>query len=168
MGNGKTGVVKTEDIERLLELFKQSDWDEMHLQVAGLDIFVSNDPNARPPAASDANEPSGEVPARSYRREPGAGAPARDVSSADRVPDGMVAVRAPNLGTFYRAPRPGAPPYVEIGRGVERETEICLIEVMKLFTAVPAGVAGVVREIRVDDGQMVESGQVLAVIEPTA
>ena len=58
-------------------------------------------------------------------------------------------VRAPNLGTFYRAPKPGAAPYVAIGQKVEAETEVCLIEVMKLFTSVCAGVAGTVREVLV-------------------
>ena len=47
-------------------------------------------------------------------------------------------MRAPNLGTFYRAPKPGAPPYVAVGQRVEAATEVCLIEVMKLFTSVRA------------------------------
>ena len=52
-------------------------------------------------------------------------------------------MRAPNLGTFYRAPKPGAPPYVSVGQRVEPTTELCLIEVMKLFTSVAAGVTGI-------------------------
>ena len=80
----------------------------------------------------------------------------------------MIGITAPNLGTFYRAPKPGAPPYVEVGQAVEPGTEVCLIEVMKLFTPVSAGTAGVVREICIEDGQMVEFGQLLVIIEPGA
>jgi biotin carboxyl carrier protein len=75
-------------------------------------------------------------------------------------------IRAPNLGTFYRAPKPGAPPYVEVGQRVEPDSEVCLIEVMKLFAPVRAGLAGVVREIRARDGEMVEFDQALIVVEP--
>jgi acetyl-CoA carboxylase biotin carboxyl carrier protein len=80
--------------------------------------------------------------------------------------DGLVAIRAPNLGTFYRAPKPGAPPYVEVGQTINEDTEICLIEVMKLFAPVAAGVRGVVREVLVKDGQMVEFDAPLMLIEP--
>ena len=61
------------------------------------------------------------------------------------------AVRAPNLGTFYRSPKPGAPPYVQVGQRVEPSTEVCIIEVMKLFTSVHAGFRGVVRQVLVED-----------------
>ena len=80
----------------------------------------------------------------------------------------MVVVRAPNLGTFYRAPKPGAPPYVAVGQRVEAATEVCLIEVMKLFTSVRAGVAGTVREMLVEDAELVEFDQPLFLIEPLA
>ena len=92
-----------------------------------------------------------------------------DVSSGvttSSAPAGCIAVKAPNLGTFYRAPKPGAASYVELGQSVTAEMEICLIEVMKLFTSVRAGTAGVIREICVDDAEMVEYGQTLFYIEP--
>ncbi len=76
-------------------------------------------------------------------------------------------VRAPNLGTFYRAPKPGAPPYVSLGQWVEAETELCLIEVMKLFTSVQSGVRGTVKQILAEDSQLVEFGQPLFVIDPS-
>ncbi len=147
-----------EDIENLVELFNQSDWEEMHLKIEGLELFLSNDPEARGPraVASMAAASAGDTP---VERE----APAPVV-----IPEGMAAVRAPNLGTFYRAPKPGSPPYVEVGQAVDEDTEICLIEVMKLFTTVRAGIAGVVREICVNDAQMVEFDQPLVIIEPSA
>ena len=74
-------------------------------------------------------------------------------------------MNAPLLGTFYRAPKPGAPPFVELGARVEPETVIGIIEVMKLMNAVRAGVRGVVREIRARDGTLVEYGETLLLID---
>ena len=75
-------------------------------------------------------------------------------------------VTASNLGTFYRSPKPGAAPFVDVGQRVEADTEICLLEVMKLFTSVKAGIAGTVRQISATDAELVEGGQVLFYIEP--
>jgi acetyl-CoA carboxylase biotin carboxyl carrier protein len=83
------------------------------------------------------------------------------------VPASWLAVTAPNLGTFYRAPKPGTPPFVEIGQAVEADTDICLIEVMKLFTTLKAGRKGIVRRACVKDATMVEFGATLFYIEPT-
>lgn len=77
------------------------------------------------------------------------------------MPQGAIIVSAPNLGTFYRAPKPGAANYVEVGSKVNAGDELCLIEVMKLFTAVRAEAAGTVHSVLVEDGAMVEGGQPL-------
>jgi len=158
-----------EDIENLIALFNQSDWQEMHLKTAGLEVFLSNNTNAIAPNAA-VNAPvalSATTPALSADPAPTAVATSHDAPSV-QVPDGMVAVLAPNLGTFYRAPKPGSPAYVEIGQTVTADSEVCLIEVMKLFTPVKAGINGVVREVRVADGAMVEYEQLLVIIEPVA
>lgn len=81
------------------------------------------------------------------------------------APEGHVFIRAANLGTFYRAPKPGAPPYVSVGDEVSPETEVCLIEVMKLFTPLYARTKGVVREILVSDSALVEFDQPLFLVE---
>jgi len=78
----------------------------------------------------------------------------------------LVAVRSPMLGTYYRAPAPGEPPYVEPGDVVDTDTVIGLIDVMKLFTQIPAGVAGRVVEIVARDAVLVEYGQPLVLIGP--
>ena len=70
-------------------------------------------------------------------------------------------VRAPMVGTFYRAPEPTAPPFVEVGTRVKPETIICIIEVMKLMNSIPAGVAGVVTQVFVGNAEPVEFGQPL-------
>ena len=70
-------------------------------------------------------------------------------------------VPAPMLGTFYRAPKPGEPPFVEVGAPVEADTIIGIIEVMKLMNTVRAGVRGIVAEIPARDGALVEYGETL-------
>jgi acetyl-CoA carboxylase biotin carboxyl carrier protein len=109
----------------------------------------------------------------SLRRANGAAAP----RTAMEVPEkneavqqsfapGMHLVRAPMVGTFYRASAPGAAPYVEVGQQVEPGGTLCIIEVMKLMNSIETGVRGVVREILVENACAVEHGQVLMVIEP--
>jgi biotin carboxyl carrier protein len=75
-------------------------------------------------------------------------------------------VTAPNLGAFCRAPAPGAAPYVAVGQVVAPQDQVGLLEVMKLYTPVRAGVAGVVREICIADGELVEFGQRLLLVAP--
>lgn len=172
MANNDTRNVTIDDIENLIEVFKQSGWDELHLQAEGLELFLSNDPQARPPGAAVAAAAVAPVPVAAPAAAAAVAAPAVIAGPAAApsghapVPDGHVAIRAPNLGTFYRAPKPGAPPYVEIGQAIEVTTEVCMIEVMKLFAPVQGGVKGVVREIRARDGQMVEFDEVLIVVDP--
>jgi acetyl-CoA carboxylase biotin carboxyl carrier protein len=80
--------------------------------------------------------------------------------------EGLVAVRPPLLGTFYRAPQPGAPPFVEEGAVVEEETVVGIVETMKMMTPVHAGVRGTVVEFRTGNGEFADSDAVLLVVEP--
>ena len=75
--------------------------------------------------------------------------------------EGLRAVRAPLPGTFYRAPMPGAPPFVEVGRRVEPDTVVGIVETMKLMNSVAAGAAGTVAEIPVGNAEFAERGAVL-------
>jgi acetyl-CoA carboxylase biotin carboxyl carrier protein len=78
----------------------------------------------------------------------------------------LAEVRAPLLGTFYRAPRPGAPPFVNVGSTVGPGTVVCIIETMKLMNSVTAGVSGTVAEILLANAQFAEQGTVLMRISP--
>ena len=80
--------------------------------------------------------------------------------------DGLVAVVAPLPGTFYRAPRPGAPPFVEVGDAVGADTVIAIIETMKLMNSVPAGAPGRVARFLVENGEFAPLGATLLLIEP--
>ncbi len=96
---------------------------------------------------------------------PAAGAaPAEAAASATR----LVEVKSPMVGTFYRAPEPGAEPYVKPGNRVAVGQTLCIIEAMKIMNELESEVAGVVREVLVEDAQPVEFGQVLFRVEPNA
>jgi acetyl-CoA carboxylase biotin carboxyl carrier protein len=92
-------------------------------------------------------------------QEPGSRAP----GAQER--DGLRAVRAPLPGTFYRAPMPGAPPFVELGRRVEPDTVVGIVETMKLMNSVPAGVGGTVAEIPLANAAFAERDAVLMWIQ---
>lgn len=160
---------KFKDVEALIRLFDQSGWHELKLEIEGLSLTLSNDPNAgeRSLAARTAVAPA---PGAAHAAAPVAQRPLQmqHAAPAEAVPDGLVAVRAPNLGTFYRAPKPGAAPYVEVGQSVQPNTEVCLIEVMKLFTPVKAGLSGRIVRVCVEDGKMVEYDVPLFYVEPAA
>ena len=90
----------------------------------------------------------------------------KSTAEAERRDDGLVDIPAPIVGTFYRAPKPGAPPFVDIGSRVEGTTVIAIIEVMKLMNSIPAGKAGEIAEICVEDAEFVERGRTLMRIKP--
>ncbi len=159
-------TVEHKDIEALIRLFEKSDWDELRLEIDGLQLVLSNDPEAPSVRVSDPDARPAPAP-RKEPKQPRAAAKPDGSGAANAVPDGLVTITAPNLGTFYRAPKPGAPPYIEVGQTVEEGTDVCLIEVMKLFTSVKAGVCGKVVEICVEDGEMVEFGAALFYVEGT-
>ncbi|MGB2816913.1 MAG: acetyl-CoA carboxylase biotin carboxyl carrier protein [Burkholderiaceae bacterium] len=96
-----------------------------------------------------------------------AGAPpasAAPAPAATPEPTGHV-VKSPMVGTFYRSPSPGAPSFIELGQVVKPGDTLCIIEAMKLLNEIEAEVGGTVKEILVDNGQPVEYGQPLFIID---
>lgn len=154
-----------------LRLIEESDYDEVKLETDNFRLHVrksgvpaqldSASSSARPAAPPPAQPPGNVVPP-----------PQSGSSSAKReeavIPLGMVAIRAPMIGTFYRAPAPHLPPFIEVGASVKPEDTVCLVEVMKLFNTIKAGIAGKVVEILAQNAATVERDQVLMLIEPRA
>lgn len=159
------------DLERLIEDFERSDLRELHARHGDLEIYLSRDGDAagldrphvsvsRKPAAKPAAQ-AAPPPAQSPAVPPSESAKGAEAD----LPEGADVVRAPYLGTFYRSPKPGAPAYVEVGSLVQADSELCLVEVMKLFTAVRAGVAGTITQVLAADGDLVSADQPLFVIK---
>lgn len=169
---GQWGVIVSNltprDIEAIVELFQSGDWNELELRYGESELFLSKRAGDRPSWESHA--PQQTPPSRPVLGvDPGAVPNSSPVPvaalAAPPTPPGHVVIEAPSLGSFYRAAKPGAPPFVEIGAEVTPETELCLIEVMKLFTTLRAGVSGKVTKILVADGAMIERGQPLFIID---
>jgi acetyl-CoA carboxylase biotin carboxyl carrier protein len=76
-------------------------------------------------------------------------------------------IESPMVGTYYASPSPDSPPFVTVGSSIRPETTVCVIEAMKVFTDIPAGVSGTVTEILVKNGQPVEFGQPLLRVRPS-
>jgi acetyl-CoA carboxylase biotin carboxyl carrier protein len=88
------------------------------------------------------------------------GAPAPDENA------GLVPIKAEMVGTFYASPKPGEKPFVNVGSEVDEDTEVCLIEAMKNYFAVKAGVSGTIARVLVQDGQTVQFDQPLFLVRP--
>ncbi|MCO5100537.1 MAG: hypothetical protein M9885_06525 [Burkholderiaceae bacterium] len=116
-------------------------------------------------AADDSSAPGAPRRAK-VAAAPEAGAACEPAGAAGDLRHGLHEVRPPMLGTFYRAPKPGAAPFVEIGSTVRPDTVVCIIETMKLMNSVCAGVAGEVVEICLDDAQFADESAVLLRIRP--
>ncbi len=152
----------TEDeVLEILKLIEESSFDFLRVEIGDLKLTVSKggyvpDPSDETPAP--AQETGDSVPAAEPPSPP---ARVRE-DLAGR--EGLVPVTAPMVGTFYAAPDPESPPFVEQGARVEDDTTVGLIEVMKVFTAVRAGARGVIGEALVANAQFVEYGQELFLI----
>jgi acetyl-CoA carboxylase biotin carboxyl carrier protein len=137
-----------DDVREILRLIDESDTEELRVEVDGLSLYVR-----RGGAARDEGDTT--VAALTAR-------PADEPSRAD----GRQLIVAPMLGVFYRAPAPGATPFVDVGTRVDVGTVVCLIEVMKMMNAVPAGLAGTIVEVCVENAEVVEYGAPLFRVEP--
>lgn len=161
-----------DDVLHILKLIDESKFDYFQLEVGELKITVSK---GEPIPIAGVSQPAAVIPAPTAApasaaapkpatvAAPSAAAPTPKVAV---IPDGMTAITAPLLGTFYVAPEPGAPPFVKVGQQVTEDTTCGLIEVMKVFNSVRAGVKGTIVEAVVQNGQFVEFGQTLFIVKP--
>ncbi|GAB4273111.1 MAG: hypothetical protein Kow0013_26920 [Pararhodobacter sp.] len=150
------------DIDDILRLIDGSDFDELKLEMGDLKLELRRRGAGASGRAGTPPAPAAQAPVAA----PGPEAPAAAVA-APVVASGVGAeVPAPLLGTFYRAPKPGAAPFVQVGDKVAADTVIGIIEVMKLMNSVPAGIAGTVTEICAENGQLVDYGETLIRIQP--
>jgi acetyl-CoA carboxylase biotin carboxyl carrier protein len=138
------------EVAELMRLVEQSGFDELTLEMDGIRLSLRR---GAPPASSPAAPESSTV----LKHAPSPPAENLPATADPNVHE----INAPLFGTFYRAPKPGAAPYVEVGVQVEEDTVVAIIEVMKLMNTVRAGVRGTVTEILVTDGQLAEYGRTL-------
>ena len=146
-------------IKKLIELLEESDLAEIEVREGEESVRISrtmNQPTQTfistmpPPAAAATPAPSE--------------ASIQGTDSGMAMPPGHT-VTAPMVGTFYRAPAPGATPFVEIGQHVTAGDSLCIIEAMKMLNQIESDKSGVIKAILVENGQPVEYGEPLFIIE---
>jgi acetyl-CoA carboxylase biotin carboxyl carrier protein len=157
--------VSLDDIKSIIKLVRDADnVAEFTLKYGDLEISLSRESKSGPSAAPSAAMPAA-APVAATRSEPPKPPAAENVTPASGPAPAPAAdevvITAPMVGTFYRSPKPGEPPFVEVGRSVEKDSVVCIIEIMKLMNSLEAGVAGTVTRILVEDAQAVEYGQPL-------
>jgi acetyl-CoA carboxylase biotin carboxyl carrier protein len=148
------------DVAEIMRLVEQSGFDSLTLEMDGIKLSLRRGGTAE--GAVDLKSEVSAETAPGPAQAPTVKAAPPVVTAAPAVADpNLHEVTAPLLGTFYRSPKPGAPPFVEVGTQVEEETIVAIIEVMKLMNTVRAGVSGIVTEILVADGALAEYGETL-------
>ncbi|HVO88107.1 MAG TPA: acetyl-CoA carboxylase biotin carboxyl carrier protein [Casimicrobiaceae bacterium] len=166
-----------DDLLRIVELIKTSEqFSEFRLKIGEIEVELRRRGAGAPVPAAAAHAPAAAVPAAkdpmpsavTQAAPTPAAAPAHAAAARARaeLPEGAIVIRAPMVGTFYRAPEPGARPFVSVGQVVDPDTTVCIIEVMKLMNSIPAGAHGVVTHVFVDDAAPVEAGQALIALNP--
>jgi len=152
-----------EDVGDILSLLDTLPFDEVDLETADLRVAFRRVEGSGWTQESQILREPNVVQAQSAEA---AGTATREQAVAADGRDGLIEVRAPLPGTFYRAPKPGAPPYVDVGSRVEEDTVVGLIETMKLFNAIHANARGTVVEFLVNDAQSAQRNGPLLLIEP--
>lgn len=155
--------IDLEELASLIELLKEADFSEFRYERGDTRLLVRRGELGSADAFDDR-------PRQAIARPPAVtravAAPA--TSACPIVPEGAVTVTAPLLGTFYRRPKPGEAPFVQVGDRVESDTVLCIVEVMKLMNSVHAGQTGTLVAVHADDGELVEFGASLFSILPDA
>jgi acetyl-CoA carboxylase biotin carboxyl carrier protein len=154
-----------DEIAEIIKLIDSSSCDELVVETGDIKLVVRRN-GASAGAAAEYVERGSAPVAVSAAAPRKARAAAPKVAAADAAA-GQIEVAAPMVGTFYRAPSPEAKAFVDVGDVVGVGDPLCLIEVMKLFTTINAEVAGRIVQIGAENGELVEYGRTLFVIEPS-
>ncbi len=150
-------TLTAKDVAEIMRLLEQSSFDNLSLEIDGVKLNLQRG-SVVPVRQSAASAPSVESQPQPVKPAPPKVKPPSE--------PGLAEVASPLLGIFYRAPKPGEPPFVEVGSKVEEDTVIGIIEVMKLMNSVRAGVKGEVVEILAENAALVEYDEILLRLRP--
>ena len=154
-------------VKKLIELLEESGISEIEITEGEDAVRISRYPSSAPPTTTVVQAPATSAPAPVPAAPPapaGAAAEAQPGPPPPPPPDGYT-VTAPMVGTYYASPAPGAKPFVQVGSQVEVGDTLCIIEAMKMMNQIESDKAGRVVSVLVDNGEPVEFGQPLFIIE---
>lgn len=159
--------ITQDDVLEILKMVEESEFDELHLEIGELKLVVNKSRAKNAVAFRPASRDEQTLQSESIEKpETVTKEEKPDVTSGPGQDDtGLVAIKSPMLGTFYASPKPGAPPFVKVGQKIKEDDTVCIIEVMKLFSTVKAGVRGRIARILAENTQMVEYNQPLFLVE---
>lgn len=155
-------TLTAKDVAEIMRLLDDSSFDSLALEMDGVKLNLQR--RSSLPVREQSVAPP---PKPAAEPQPHASQPTVRTAKPPSEP-GLAEVPSPLLGIFYRAPKPGEPPFVEVGDNVEAETVVGIIEVMKLMNTVRAGVRGKMTEILAENGALVEYGEILMRVRPGA
>ena len=157
-------------LERLIQAVDESSIDSIEIERGGTRVRIGKTPPQTVAAAAPTMAPVAAAPvaaAPAAAPPAGAAAPAAAPAAAETgTPSHWVDVPSPMVGTFYAAPAPDAPPYVDVGSRVGDGDTLCIIEAMKLMNELEAEITGTIAEVCVENAEPVEYGQVLFRVSP--
>ena len=158
--------MKIDEIKTIVKLMSENDLTEFKIESEDMTLCLRRGSVAAPILAPAVAAPAPAVipAAAPVAAAPAPAAPAAAPAPAAK-PDKAKMIESPIVGTFYRASAPGAEPMVKVGDRVDSETVVCIVEAMKVMNEIKAEKSGVVKEILVENGQPVEFGQPLFVLE---
>ena len=154
-------------VKKLIELLDESGIAEIEITEGEESVRISRYASGAPAVAAPAPAPVAIAAPAPAAPAPAAAPTESAPTPAAEAPDEEgFEIAAPMVGTYYSAASPGAAPYVQVGDRVNEGDTLCIIEAMKMMNQIEADVAGVVKSIRVQNGEPVEYGQILFVIDP--
>jgi len=151
--------MELEQIKAIIAMMKENDLSEFSMEQDGLKIRIKRGPEGFQQTVS--LPPPAAVPVVVAPAAPTAVVPASPTEAAAGSADEIKYITSPMVGTFYRGPSPEAPPYVEVGKQVDEEAVVCIIEAMKVMNEIKSEIRGVITEVLVENAKPVEFGQKL-------
>jgi acetyl-CoA carboxylase biotin carboxyl carrier protein len=152
-------------VKKLIELLEESGISEIEITEGEDAVRISRYPSSAPPTTTVVQAPATTAPAPAAPPPPAAAAQEVAPSAPPAPPPEGYNVTAPMVGTYYASPAPGAKPFVQVGSEVEVGDTLCIIEAMKMMNQIESDKAGRVVSVLVDNGEPVEFGQPLFIIE---
>jgi len=154
--------MELDQIQAIITMMKENDLAEFSMEEDGLKIHIKRSPEVAQPTVT--------VSAPGARTATAASPATAAATATAPLPDLPVEdvkhIMSPMVGTFYRAPSPDALPYVEIGKAVEEDTVVCIIEAMKVMNEIKAETRGVITDVLAENSKPVEFGQKLFAVKP--
>ncbi len=157
--------MKEKTIKKLIRLVEESDIDQLEVSSWGRTVRITR----RAAGHNGHNEQPAVIQAIAPHHAPAQPSPPIPIPVDSKPPDAekkYIEIKAPMVGTFYAAPAPDAPLYVKLGQRISVGQVVCIVEAMKLMNEIESEVAGVVARVMIENGQPVEFGQVLFLIDP--